>query len=272
MSRQKENRKKSPFLKQKSQKVHQGPKGGHPQRVDENLLYGVNPVAEALQNGRRRFEKAFVSEAFKHDNLLQALKSKGVEIVRSRTDQLNQMVAGAAHQGLVVQTKGFPYSYFEDLDFDADPQIILALDSVQDPQNFATLCRSALSFGVKAILIPKDRSVSVTGVVSKSSAGAIEHLHVVQITNLARSLGDLKDRGFWVYGTHLSDDSQSLNLVDPSGKAVLVMGSEGTGLRPLVAGTCDMLVKIPMAGTLDSLNVAQAGSIVLYDFFIKQNS
>lgn len=236
---------------------------------DENLVYGLNPAIEVLRAGRRKIHRVLLSESFKQESLLSELKQKHLPTEFLQPEKLDRLTQGGVHQGVVLETSGYPYVDYEDLDFVAEPQIILALDSVQDPQNMATLARSALAFGVTQVLLPRDRSVSVTPAVVKSSAGAVEHLKIARITNLSRTLEDLKQRGFWIYGTHLTEASESLSKTKPANKSVIVLGSEGSGLRNLVSETCDVLVKIPMAKTIDSLNVAQAGSILFYDFYSK---
>src|SRR5439155_15753271 len=146
-----------------------------------------------------------------------------------------------------------------------EPPLLLALDSLQDPQNFGTLLRTAQACGAHGVLIPSHRAVGVTPAVSNASAGAVEHLSVAQVTNLARSLGELKSHGVWIYGVAV-EIGQSYWETDLSGPLALVVGSEATGLGRLVREMCDVLVHIPMApGAIQSLNASVAGSLVLYE-------
>ena len=141
---------------------------------------------------------------------------------------------------------------------------ILALDHLQDPQNFGALARSAEGLGWDGIILPKDRSVTVTPGVYSASVGAIETLPIVQIANLADSLRKLKDAGFWVVGTSLGDKTQTLDQLPPIEKVVLVLGTELEGISPLIAKTCDFLVQIPLTGKVQSLNVSATGAILMH--------
>ena len=177
--------------------------------------------------------------------------------------------AGDHHQGVAAEADPFAYAHPDDLLAKAEergePPLLLALDSLQDPQNFGTLLRTAQACGAHGVLIPEHRAVGVTPAVSNASAGAVEHLLVAQVTNLARSLGELKARGVWVYGLAV-DAGQSYWQADLSGPLALVVGSEATGLGRLVRETCDALVTIPMVqGAIQSLNASVAGSLVLYE-------
>lgn len=241
-------------------------------KSDGEIVFGKNPIREILRAKSRKIsEIQLTSEAkraLEDDELGHLVAEAGIRISIADTNQLNRLVApGAHHQNIVARVAPYPYATFSDvLEALSEKALILVLDCVQDPQNFATLCRTALAFGVDAVILPKDRSVTVTGTVCKASSGAVEHLKIAQVTNLARTLEELKRNGFWIYGTSLTDESVSLNEVQPAPKSALVLGSEGDGLRSLVAKTCDVLIKIPMKTDFDSLNVAQAGAICLYEF------
>lgn len=234
-------------------------------------LYGKNPITEVLRAGRRKVFELGVSEEFqknsKNADLLKLAQKAGANRRVMKPHELEKLSDGGVHQGVVAKAESYPYATLSDITKDdAETQLVLALDSVTDPQNLATLARSALAFGATALLLPKDRSAFVNPLVCKASSGAVEHLKIVQVVNLARSLEDLKSDGFWVYGTSLSEGCEPLPQVSPGAKSVLVMGSEGKGLRPLIEKTCDVLVQIPMATDFDSLNVAQAGTVCLYEF------
>lgn len=177
--------------------------------------------------------------------------------------------AGDHHQGVLAEAEPFAYAHISDLLAKADergePPLLLALDSLQDPQNFGTLLRTAQACGAHGVLIPSHRAVGVTPAVSNASAGAVEHLLVAQVTNLARSLAELKSGGVWIYGLAV-DAGQSFWETDLTGPVALVVGSESSGLGRLVRETCDVLIQIPMArGAIQSLNASVAGSLVLYE-------
>ena len=181
---------------------------------------------------------------------------------------LNSMAGGGVHQGVVALVNPFQYSDLEDIlergrSHDRHP-LILALDSIQDPHNLGALVRSALALGADGVIIPKDRACEVTGVAAKSSAGAVAHLPIVRVTNLKRTLVDLQKDGFWVVGT-VADGGQPLQSQDFLQPIILVIGSEGKGIRQKLAEACDFKVRIPMVGDIGSLNAASAGSICLYE-------
>ena len=233
-------------------------------------LYGRNAVFEALRAARRSIRRVLVaSGAHGLDELTRAAERGGarVEVVDRR--RLDQLVAGAHHQGVVAEAGPFAYVHLDDLleHNDQQPPFLLALDSLQDPQNFGSLLRTALAVGVGGVLLPEHRAVSVTPAVSNASAGAVEHLRVARVTNLVRSLGQIKQRGVWVYGLAV-EAAQPYWDTDLSGPLALVVGAEGSGLGRLVRETCDGLVHIPMLpGSIESLNASVAGSLVLYEAF-----
>jgi 23S rRNA (guanosine2251-2'-O)-methyltransferase len=174
------------------------------------------------------------------------------------------------HQGVAAEAAPFKYASLADLlpslADAATPPIVLALDSLQDPQNFGTLLRTAAAVGAAGVLIPEHRAVGVTPAVAKAAAGATEHLAVVQVGNLGRALEELKQAGLWVVGLD-ARAPRRYDAEDLSGPLVLVVGGEASGLGRLVRERCDLLVALPMAGSTESLNAATAGSIILYEAF-----
>jgi len=178
--------------------------------------------------------------------------------------RLTDAVGHEHHQGVAAEADAFPYAHLEDL---PTTGLLLVLDSLQDPQNFGTLLRTAQTVGVAGVVIPEHRAVGITPSVSNASAGAIEHLTVARVTNLARAIEWLKQRQVWVYGLAVQA-RQPFWGVDWTTPAALVVGSEGSGLGRLVREKCDALTTLPMAeGAVQSLNASVAGSIVLYEAF-----
>lgn len=243
--------------------------------INPGVVYGKNPIREILKTNSRQIHTLFTTSeglrSLEKDSLFQLSKQKRIPIEQVDVKVLNKKAGDAVHQNLVANVEPYSYADIDVIFSGPERQLVLALDSVTDPQNLATLCRSALAFGVHAILLPKDRSVEVTAAVCKASSGAVEHLKIVQVTNLARALTELKDHEFWIYGTSLTEQTQNLTKIEPAAKSVVVLGSEGKGLRDLVAKSCDVLMKIPMVNDFDSLNVAQAGTVCLYDFAKKMS-
>ena len=235
-----------------------------------DLLYGRNAVAEALRAGRRGVRRVLIA-AGTHglEPLASLAKSQRVPVVAVERHELDRLVGGH-HQGVVAEAESFPYSRLEELL--VETPLILALDSLQDPQNFGTLLRTALAVDASGAVIPEHRAVAVTPAVSNASAGAVEHFKITRVTNLARSLRELKQHGVWVYG--LAAEAQRPYWdADLSGPLALVVGSEGSGLGRLVAETCDALLQIPMAASsVQSLNASVAGSLVLYEAFRQRHA
>lgn len=227
-----------------------------------DFIFGTNAVTEALKAGRRR-----VHEILTTSERLLPPNTGDCPFQITTPHRLDVLTRGASHQNIVARVE--PYHYLslpEILREDRAKDLILMLDGITDPQNLGTLCRSALAFGVKTVIIPQDHAANVTGAVCKASSGAVEHLQLVQAVNLARAMGQLKAKGYWLYGATVDPVASSIRTCQPAAKSAVVLGSEGKGLRQLIQKTCDVLVTIPMAGAFESLNVAQAGSVVLYEF------
>ncbi len=237
------------------------------------ILFGKNPVIEAMKARKRRFFEGYLlgKRGEPLDAALAAeFKQSKIPFKIIERSQMDSLAETPHHQGVAVRVSDFPYVELEHLmSRHSQRAFFLMCDSLQDPQNFGALCRSAYCFGVDAILINKDQSVEVTPVVSKASAGAVEHLPVARLTNLARALGELKENGFWSYSTDVEQGS-SLYDIDPSEKIVFVLGSEGKGVRRLIREECDFKINIPMARSFDSLNVAQAGTLICYEIAKKR--
>lgn len=241
------------------------------------LIWGRHPVAEALKAGRP-IDRVFLAEGARPIGLiaeiLRLCAENGVKLQRLDRRALDRMSGGANNQGVVAEATEYRYQTLDDLLAGARQSpglpFLLALDSLEDPQNFGTLLRSADATGVDGILIPLHRSVGVTPAVDKASAGAVEFLSIARVTNLARALAELKGQGYWIVGL----DSSGTVLYDQFAvdvPLVVVVGAEGRGLGRLVRETCDLLVRLPMRGQIQSLNAAVAGSVVLYDVLRRRN-
>jgi 23S rRNA (guanosine2251-2'-O)-methyltransferase len=232
-------------------------------------ITGRNPVYEMLQARKRQIFRLLIAEGVKPDSriseIIQIVKPYKIQVESVKRTQLDSMSDN--HQGIAAEVSAYPYS---DLDTilriakqkDQDP-FILVLDSLQNPQNFGTLLRSAEAFGVHGILIPLRHAAGVTPAVVNASAGAAEHM-LIAAANLAQSLDELKKENIWVVGLEGSPAAQSPDKLRLDGPTALVVGSEGEGMRDLVRKSCDVLMRLPMEGKIESLNAAVAGSIGLY--------
>jgi 23S rRNA (guanosine2251-2'-O)-methyltransferase len=239
--------------------------------VKTEILYGFHSVKEALAAGRRDPIELCVernhARSARLQGLLEAAEARGVAIRSLDAAQLTLMAGSAAHQAVALRASAYPV-----LDLagamdalgsaGADP--VLVLDQILDPHNLGAVVRSALCAGIAAVLIPKDRSASPTPAVSRISAGALEHIRLVRVTNLVRSLDFLKSRGRWVAGL---DRQAPLTIfsADLTLPLALVIGGEERGMRTLVRRTCDLVVSIPQSGRIDSLNASTAAAVALYE-------
>jgi len=236
------------------------------------LLVGRNSVREALLACRRRIERVLLAEGVREkaliEDILRLCRQAGISVIRLRRDELDRLGGGLEHQGVAAQVSSYPYADVAGILALArqrqESPFLLALDSLQDPQNVGSLLRTAEAVGVHGIILPIHRAVGITPAVSRASAGAVEHLPVAQVTNLANTLEVFKAEGIWVVGLESDPSLQDYRLVELNMPLVIVLGSEGYGMRRLVAEKCDLLLRLPMRGRIGSLNVSVAGSILLY--------
>jgi 23S rRNA (guanosine2251-2'-O)-methyltransferase len=225
-----------------------------------DVLYGRNPIREALRAGRRPVHRIWVTRAAAGEPWLQGLK--GVQVAVGDAAWIAARAGSDAHQGMVADVDPYPY---------ADPGALLAaprpllvvLDEVQDPQNVGAIARTAECAGATGLVVGRHRSAEVTPAVCKASAGAVEHLPVAVVRNIADYLREAKRAGVWVYGA--AADGVRYDRVDFGDTGVvLVLGAEGRGLRPRVRESCDALVSLPLRGHIESLNVGAAAAVLLY--------
>ena len=209
------------------------------------FIYGRRPVAEA-ERGRRRVHKVWRAP-------------------ETPAEELERLCGSPEHQGVVAEVDPYPYADPASL-FEADDGqgLVVALDQIQDPHNLGAVCRAAEDAGVVGVVIPERRAASVAPAACKASAGAVEHLPVARVRNLADWLAEAKESGAWIYGA-AADAPKRYSDLDWVGRAVLVLGSEGKGIRPRVASRCDELVSIPTKGRVGSLNVSVAAAVVLFE-------
>lgn len=228
-------------------------------------------MREALRAGRRQHRRLLIAESVEADQRLreieQLARSSKVIIERVPRERFDEQ-AGAGHQGVMLETSPYPYVTQVNLrQLAGDRSIILVLDSIEDPRNVGTLLRAAEATGVALVVIPQNRSASITPAVVNASSGAVEHLSITVETNIVRWLDGARSAGFWAIGLAGEAGSAPLFETDVVAPVAVVVGSEGSGLRRLVREHCDLLVSIPMAGQIESLNAAIAGSIALYEVY-----
>jgi 23S rRNA (guanosine2251-2'-O)-methyltransferase len=233
-------------------------------------LYGRHPVLAALANPERRIERLIATKdvAERH---AEALAGKSIQIL-PREEMAQRLPAGAVHQGLAALVAPLEDAVLEDvLARCGDNALILALDQVTDPHNVGAILRSAAAFGAAGLVVTERHAPADTGVLAKAASGGLEIVPLVRAVNLARTLEQLKDAGFWLYGLDERGDA-AIGTLDLKGRVCIVLGAEGEGLRRLTAEKCDRLVTIPTNAALASLNVSNAASIALYQWAWQQTS
>jgi 23S rRNA (guanosine2251-2'-O)-methyltransferase len=240
----------------------------------QDLIYGPNAVLEALRAGKRQIETITILESARPDRLkplIDLAREKGVPVHRVPRLDLDRTLGDVRHQGVIARVAAARYADADEL-LDqletkvgtADPPLVLALDGVEDPRNMGSILRTAECSGVHGVFIAERRAVGLTSVVAKVAAGALEYVPVARVTNLVRLIDQLKERNIWVVGA-AAEAKQSYTDWDWKLPAAIVLGSEGHGLHRLVREHCDTLVRIPVVGKLESLNVSVAAGVLLYE-------
>ena len=226
-------------------------------------LYGNHAVEAALTNPRREKFRLVVNEETKDNFELECADVSPEFVNRQEIDRL--LPPGAVHQGLALMVAPIDYEHIETICADpGENEIVIVLDQVTDPRNIGAIMRSATAFGATAIIVPDKHTPEATAVLAKAASGALDRLPMVRVTNLTRALGQLKEAGFWTVGLD-ANAPKTLAEANLSGRLAVIMGAEGKGLRRLTAENCDFLVKIPIDPAADSLNVAAAAAITLYE-------
>jgi 23S rRNA (guanosine2251-2'-O)-methyltransferase len=242
----------------------------------DNVVYGVSPVLEALRSENRRVERVMIADGAREKRIADIItlcKSRGIVFSTVPSSKIaNAVSQDARHQGVVAITSSAEYSDAEKIIENAgSPPLLVILDGVEDPRNLGAIIRTAECAGVDGIFIPERRAVGLTGTVAKSSAGALEHMQIARVGNLNRFIENLKSRNIWIVGA-AGDANMYHTEWDWKQPTALVLGGEGSGLHRLVAENCDALVKIPMYGKIDSLNVSVAAGVILFEARRQRNS
>jgi 23S rRNA (guanosine2251-2'-O)-methyltransferase len=244
--------------------------------LDENVVIGRNAVRELLLGGRD-IDKLYITSAEKEGSINQLLgiaAERGIPITECDRTKLDTMAKGGRHQGVVAIAAERNYSSIDEiLDYvvqKGEPPFVVVCDGVEDPHNLGAIIRSAECVGAHGVIIPKRRAVGLTATVAKSSAGALEHMRVAKVTNLASAVDELKDRGLWIYAADM--DGSAYYRTDMKGPAAVVLGSEGFGISRLVKEKCDFIVSIPLYGQVNSMNVSCAAAILLAEVARQRNA
>ena len=232
----------------------------------EDKIFGRNPVLEAIRSGRE-IDKIFVKKGNVEGSLIPLIrkaKERGIIISEIDRHKLDQMADGANHQGVIAIAATHEYMPLAELlDRAKTPSFLVICDKITDPHNLGSILRTANCVGADGVIIPKRNSVGLNSVVAKTSAGAIEYTPVAHVTNIAQTIDQLKERGYWIAGADM--DGEEMYKSNLTGAIALVIGSEGEGISRLVREKCDFLVKIPMSGDINSLNASAAAAVLMYE-------
>ena len=233
----------------------------------ENIIVGRNPVTEALRSGREIDKLMVSSEEGSMKKILALAKERRIPVMKVEKSAIDRIAEGKAHQGVAAYVSAYTYAELEDIfriaeERGEDPFIII-LDNLEDPHNLGAIMRTAECAGAHGIIIPKRRACGLTEVVAKASAGAIEYMPCVKVTNIAQTIEELKERGIWVAACDMG--GTEYYKADLKGKLAVVIGSEGFGISRLVKEKCDFVVSMPMVGRITSLNASNAAAVIIYE-------
>jgi 23S rRNA (guanosine2251-2'-O)-methyltransferase len=239
--------------------------------MSESWIVGINPVEGALSNDVERVRELWIEQGQRNARVLElAERAKTLKITVNHRprEQLDKVAGDARHQGVAALYEAAPLAHENDLaalmERDGSSTLVLVLDGVTDPHNLGACLRSSAAAKVTAVIVPKDRAVGLTPVVRRASAGGADRVPLIAVTNLARTLRELKDAGVWITGLD-GETETSIYAIDFKGPVAIVLGGEGEGMRRLTREHCDFVAKIPMPGSMESLNVSVATGVVLFE-------
>jgi 23S rRNA (guanosine2251-2'-O)-methyltransferase len=239
--------------------------------MSESWIVGINPVEGALSNDAERVRELLIENGQRNARVLELAeqaKKLNIPVQHRPREELDRAAGEARHQGVVARYEAAPQVHENDLagliERDGSDALVLVLDGVTDPHNLGACLRSAAATKVTAVIVPKDRAVGLTPVVRRASAGGADRVPLIAVTNLARTLREIKDAGVWITGL-AGDTDTSIYAVDFRGPVAIVLGSEGEGIRRLTRELCDFVAKIPMPGSMESLNVSVATGVALFE-------
>ncbi len=233
-------------------------------------VFGKN-VAREILNSNKRVNKIYLSNRFNDKDILDLIDKRRINTKVLELRDLDKMCNGL-HQGIILEVDDIKTYTFDEVipNIDKEYPLVVILDHIEDPHNFGAIVRTSEALGVDAIIIPNDRSVQITGTVVKTSVGTIERVKIINVVNLNNTIKKLKDCGYWVVGTDMNGTCYT--DIDYKTKIALVIGNEGKGISRLVSENCDYLAKIPMSGTVNSLNASVACGIFLSEIVRSRNS
>ncbi len=225
------------------------------------LVYGKN-VAREILNSSVKINKIYLQDTFKNEELLKLINKRKLNIIYRTMSEMDKMTKGL-HQGIIIDIEDYKYYTLEDIKQNKESNFIVILDHIEDPRNFGAIIRTCECAGVDYIIIPNKRTVEITPIVMKTSSGALANTKIVQVSNIRNTIEVLKKENYWIVGTDANGtDYEKINY---KGKIVLVIGSEGTGLKQIIKSSCDEIASLPLKGKVNSLNASVAAGIMIYE-------
>ena len=273
----KKTSKRRPSSNQKQVKRQQGKQQveNNDQALQQDFIIGRHPVIEALK-AKQAINKVWLQEGITGEAIQEVTKlakQQKLVIQKAPKSKLDELADGQNHQGMVLSVAAFEYAEMSDLFAKAaaknEQPFFLILDSIEDPHNLGSIMRTADAIGVHGIIIPKRRAVQLTATVAKTSTGAIEHVPVVRVMNLVKTVQELKEKGLWIFGTDMN--GTDYRRWDAQGAVALIIGNEGKGISQLLKQSVDEMLTIPMIGHVQSLNASVAASLLMYQAFATRN-
>ena len=232
------------------------------------LVYGKNVAIEYLQKNKK-IKKIWIQDSFNDQTILSLIQKRQIGYKKCPKIELDRLANGV-HQGIILEVEDYQYASLSDFLKNTNDGFLIILDHIEDPHNLGAIIRTCEAAGVDGIILPKDRSATVNATVLKTSVGTTENVKIAQVTNLVQAIQELKESGYWIVGTDMTN-STDYRKIDYTGKTAIIIGNEGSGMSRLVRESCDFIARIPMYGKVNSLNASVSAGIMIYEEKKKKN-
>ncbi|MCI5807004.1 MAG: 23S rRNA (guanosine(2251)-2'-O)-methyltransferase RlmB [Candidatus Faecenecus gallistercoris] len=232
------------------------------------LVYGKNVAIEYLQKNKK-IKKIWIQDSFNDQTILSLIQKRQIGYKKCPKIELDRLANGV-HQGIILEVEDYQYASLSDFLKNTNDGFLIILDHIEDPHNLGAIIRTCEAAGVDGIILPKDRSATVNATVLKTSVGTTENVKIAQVTNLVQAIQELKESGYWIVGTDMTN-STDYRKIDYTGKTAIIIGNEGSGMSRLVRESCDFIARIPMYGKVNSLNASVSAGIMIYEVLRQKN-
>ena len=232
------------------------------------LVYGKNVAIEYLQKNKK-IKKIWIQDSFNDQTILSLIQKRQIGYKKCQKIELDRLANGV-HQGIILEVEDYQYASLSDFLKNPNDGFLIILDHIEDPHNLGAIIRTCEAAGVDGIILPKDRSATVNATVLKTSVGTTENVKIAQVTNLVQAIQELKESGYWIVGTDMTN-STDYRKIDYTGKTAIIIGNEGSGMSRLVRESCDFIARIPMYGKVNSLNASVSAGIMIYEVLRQKN-